>query len=514
MPRKFALPIAIVVWIASAAFMWATLIGVNFPVICGRVLAPWAYAAERIVFLPTIWLTRPLDAWLDMRQAGMAITIGSVIETALLATIYSSIVYLLLRRTFFQSVGRFFRRFGWAVVAVIAVMIGSSIWLRAQLQAADYGAPLTHDVPTVALNIRTPVAGPKVAMTGMRSLPLPQPEDLSIIAREGSQPLTLSVKTNYIREPQFHTTTEYILFRLFPDHLQPLPNLSLPGTDISPVGEPRCAYGAASDVLVVLPGSHGRAFNTMALASPAITAAPVDLDSVQAIATREGTYFVGIAGGDLQINRGADVLGSIPKFSDHTLNNAAFVRTSDGLLHILGTEVLIPHENSSRVHYIRFDPRSKRWLSNDVLMVRAKFTSTSTPRIARAGDAVDAFWHTDGGATPTPEDGVYARRIGEADTWHLITERSEFMVLEDADGRGGTLIGAATKPSESSIVRWFYRRGSAWYDIGQTDAGEKLYTMVNTGTEPFALWRGEKPGTVHAAFSASSHVVVEDLQLP
>jgi hypothetical protein len=38
--------------------------------------------------------------------------------------------------------------------------------------------------------------------------------------------------------------------------------------------------------------------------------------------------------------------------------------------------------------------------------------------------------------------------------------------------------------------------------------------MVNTGTEPFALWRGEKPGTVHAAFSASSHVVVEDLQLP
>src|SRR2546428_7766162 len=77
------------------------------------------------------------------------------------------------------------------------------------------------------------------------------------------------------------------------------------------------------------------------------------------------------------VNRGAEVLGSIPKFSDHTLNNAAFVRTSDGILHILGTEVLMPHENSSRVHYMRFDPRSQRWLNNDVLMVRATFTSTS-----------------------------------------------------------------------------------------------------------------------------------------
>jgi len=163
---------------------------------------------------------------------------------------------------------------------------------------------------------------------------------------------------------------------------------------------------------------------------------------------------------------------------------------------------------------MRFDPRSKRWLNNDVLMVRAKFTSTSTPRMARAGDAVDAFWLTDGGSTTTLEDGIYARRIGEADTWHLIAERSEFVVLENAYGRGGTLIGAATKPNESGIVRWFYRRGSTWYDLGQTDAGEKLYTMVNSGTEPFALWRSEKPVSVHAAFYALSHLVVEDVQLP
>ena len=88
---------------------------------------------------------------------GMAITVGSVIETAFLATIYSGIIYLLLRRRFIEALERFIRRFGWAALAIVAAMIGSSVWLRTQLHAADYGAPLTHDSPTVNLNIRIPI---------------------------------------------------------------------------------------------------------------------------------------------------------------------------------------------------------------------------------------------------------------------------------------------------------------------------------------------------------------------
>jgi hypothetical protein len=148
------------------------------------------------------------------------------------------------------------------------------------------------------------------------------------------------------------------------------------------------------------------------------------------------------------------------------------------------------------------------------MMVRAKFTSTSTPKIARQGDAIDAYWHAEGGASSYPEDGVYARRIGDPITWHLNHENSEFVVLEDADGHGATLIGAATHPSESGVVRWFLRRDSSWYDLGETDAGQKLYTMDNSGTDPFAVWRGEQPGVVHAAFNGIDHIVIEDLRLP
>ncbi|PYQ28948.1 MAG: hypothetical protein DMF57_17070 [Acidobacteria bacterium] len=222
MPRKFALPIAFLAWLFFAWFMWATLIGVNMGSICGRVLAPWAYLAEAIVFLPTIWLTRPLDAWLDMRNAGMAITIGSVIEVVLLATIYSTILYLLLRRTLLASLGRFFRRFGWIVAAVVVVMIGSSVWLRAQLNAGDYGAPLVHEVGKVVLNVRTPLADPSrtIAMTGMRSLPIESSDELSIVARDGATPLTISVKPNYGSD-----TAEFVLHRLFPDRLESMPSL-------------------------------------------------------------------------------------------------------------------------------------------------------------------------------------------------------------------------------------------------------------------------------------------------
>ncbi|PYQ57923.1 MAG: hypothetical protein DMF58_16990 [Acidobacteria bacterium] len=515
MPRKFALPIAALVWAGSAAFMWATLLGVNLPMICGRVLAPWAYAAEQIVFLPTIWLTRPLDQWLESQNFGMAITVGSAIETAFLATIYSGIIYLLLRRRFIEALERFIRRFGWAALAIVAAMIGSSVWLRTQLHAADYGAPLTHDSPTVNLNIRIPIeSDQKITASAIRSLPLPELENASIIARDGAPPLLISVKTNYIREPSFHTRDEYVLYRVFADHLQALPNVPIPGNDSTPIGEPRCPYGPASEVLVALPGAHGSHFRSMSLISPSLSPGEIDLGSPQIIASKDGNYYAGFDSNDLQLLRDGELLTTLPNFSDHNLNNAALTRTSDGILHILATAVLIPHENSSRVHYLRFDPRSKRVLGNDVLMVRAKFTSTSTPRIARSGDAVDAYWHTDGGSTTLPEDGVYAHRIGEHDAWHLISERAEFVVLEDADGGGGTLVGAATHPSESGIVRWFYRKAGKWFDLGQTDAGEKLYTMVNTGTEPFAVWRGETPGTVHAAFYALSHIVVEDLQLP
>ena len=77
-------------------------------------------------------------------------------------------------------------------------------------------APLTHDSPTVNLNIRIPIeSDQKITARAIRSLPLPELENASIIARDGAPPLLISVKTNYIREPIFHTMSEYVLYRVF-----------------------------------------------------------------------------------------------------------------------------------------------------------------------------------------------------------------------------------------------------------------------------------------------------------
>jgi len=306
-PRKFALPIVTLLWLFFAWFMWATLIGVNMGSVCGKVLAPWAYLAERIVFLPTLWLTRPLDQWLDVKKAGMAVTIGSVIEVVLLSTVYSTVIYLLLRRRFFEATGRFFRRFGWIVAAIIVVMIGSSVWLRAQLNAADYGGPIVHEAAVAKIDIRTPLADPSrtITMTAVRSFPIEATDELNIIAREGAAPLAIAVKPDYKND-----TAEFVLHRVYPDRLESLPSLPIPKGGTPVIGEARCAYGNASEVRVALPSArHGQSFYLTSLTSPALTDAAVPLDSQQAI----GNYLAGIGGvRELQVVEGSNISGTKP----------------------------------------------------------------------------------------------------------------------------------------------------------------------------------------------------------
>jgi hypothetical protein len=130
------------------------------------------------------------------------------------------------------------------------------------------------------------------------------------------------------------------------------------------------------------------------------------------------------------------------------------------------------------------------------------------------GKRVNAYWSVDGGQRSLPEDGLWARRIGEADTWHLLDKSDSFMVLPNADGEGGDLVATPVERYEGGRVRWLLRKGAGWLDLGETDAGTKLYAWSIFGTEPFALWRGAQPGLVHACFRAEGKLVIEDLQLP
>lgn len=207
------------------------------------------------------------------------------------------------------------------------------------------------------------------------------------------------------------------------------------------------------------------------------------------------------------------MLAMVERFSEHAENNLAAGVTKDGVLNFVATEVLVSHGNSSRVHLLRFDPSKRAWLGDQILFDRPEFTSTITPRVVTEGSTIDAFWSLHGGATKQKSDGLYAYRAGERAIWRLMETRGEYAVLPNADGRGAMLVGVAVNPSEDGKIRWFIRRGDEWKAAGETDLGVKLYTLTNTGTDPFALWR-DTAGKVHAAFAGIDELRIIDLKLP
>ena len=539
--------VTIVAWIVLMLLMWASMIGVNMGAVCGKVLAPWAYSLEAILFLPTIWLTRPLDVYWQTKGLGLAIMIGFIVETLLLATLYSWLLHVLLRGTFRESVSSFLRRFRWGLAGLVCVMAAGSVWARASLSREDHGAPLTHDAEKVALPVRKPEARPdsRIRLVATRSFPLDEAaEEWSMVAREGASPLAIGVATEVIREPKFSMKKRLYVATLSASGLSSPREVSIPEGILSLRHEVRCADGEASSVLALVGCSLGRGgdFLTLRLANGALAAARgmVQMESASALVAPDANYFVGFwwsgegvktdrtrtleyesrspRGADLAIVRVANGVGELVadarRFSEHNTSNLAAAMTSDGVIHVVGTEVAVSHENSSRVHHLSFDPRAGKWVAHDLLAVRTRFTSQSTPRVTVKGTRVDAYWSVDAGARQFPEDGLWTRRIGEAETWHLLDRSESFMLLGDADGEGGDLVASPTDRFDGRKVRWLLRKGARWVDLGETDAGTTLYASVTSGTEPFALWKGDRPGIVHASFRAEKKLVVLDLLLP
>ena len=208
------------------------------------------------------------------------------------------------------------------------------------------------------------------------------------------------------------------------------------------------------------------------------------------------------------------LVGLVERFSEHAENNLAAGVSEDGVLQLIAAEVLVSKGNQSRVFHLQYDPRQGRWLDKRMLFTRAEFTSTITPRIAVSGRAVDAFWLPDGGQDRGETDGLYVHRIGEPIIWRLTNSRGEYAVLPDADGRGTSLVGVATNPSLDGRIRWFVRRSGKWESAGETDLKTTLYTLSNSGTDPFALWRDARTGRVRAAFTTPQGAALFEVRLP
>jgi hypothetical protein len=492
-----------------------------------------------VLFLPTIWLTGPIGDLLHNAKHYYVVFWMTVGEELFLGALYGTILYLLLR----QRLGATLRALAsrWHLVALFfAVTIAVSVGARVLLARADAGEPIRHakaDRPRrEASPCRAPVTLTKESLVKV-------PGDSNIIARSGFDLLVLP--PGEMNRTTFEEHGPLAVIRA--GRLEPLSgewSISLSGT------EPRCTSGGDDPIVVINGAASGGAGSnrvsamtmrdllaghpqSAAIGLPTGFQSPLVVRSGQKLLVTGFTYEstgAGVAkmpegsGGSggrqapnlaiYDVSGGRPVMvGAIDSFSDHDSNNLASATTSDGIVHLIATEVLVGHGNSARVHYLRFDPRALKWLGDEVLAVRTDFTSTITPNLAASGSTLDAFWLPEGGSNTLPGDGLYAYRIGEKTVWRLTEARGEYAILPNADGHGAVLVGVAIHPSEDGKIQWFLRRGEGWFSAGQADLGTKLYTLTIDGTEPFALWRDPSSGTTHAAFSSPDGLQVAEVKL-
>lgn len=502
LPKRAAIPLAIAFGLIAAGTLFYVNLLANFPTICGRGgPPPWAPVADMLLFLPTVWITTPIDQWLASRDMTSAIFALTIVEELFLGWLYATLLYWTLRGEFVARIIALAKRRRGTLVAIAVVLIAISVGVRYQLTVDDYGGPLVHEAARVpALPLKTPAAGDEVAIAARHDFDVAG--EAILFARSGQPPVVIAGDgaVSIIRGNELVRAG------------------SFPGTS----GEPRIVYGER-DPYVVFGGSSATpvpAATVMSAIASGTAAAPVSFGSAHSASVlRAGDqlFATGYASGDLAIFAiepgGAKIIGSMPHFSDHQTNNLSAAATSDGIIHLLAAQVEVPHDNSARMHHLRFDPKTRKFVSDDVLFVRPNFTSTITPRLVRTGDTLDAFWLPDGGSEHYADDGLYALRIGAREAWHLTNKRAEFAVLPDADGNGALLAGAAENPNEDGRIRWFLRRDNVWTTAGETDLGTKLWTMKIDGTEPFALWRDETTGGMRAAFLSDGHVTVVDLAI-
>jgi hypothetical protein len=511
----------------------------NYPQVCGRTLAPWATLADRLLFLPTIWVTSPLDSLLGVTGHPGAIWVSVIIEEVLLAVCYAIVFDSLIRRRVTQRF-RSLRRGVPVIAGVVLLLVAVSIWARQQLNQRDFGKPIVHDSADVALVLKSPEQS--AALTLRIAKEISVPGDSAVIARSGIPPLILTPGT-FSRDVR---DGPGIVYALRGDVLVPTGGVwptPLTGT------EPRIALGSA-DPIVVISGSARAGFGTNELRAIPFSALASGKGVGDAVSLPEGmqspmllradkhlvatgfTYgsdtanaavlpFEGRTEGqsllsilDLSTPSSPVLIGAVSNFGDHQTNNLASAATEDGVVHLLGTEVSVEHNNSARVVYMQFDPHNHRWLDHRVLFVRTSFTSSINPRLVATLSGVDAFWLPEAGGSTLKDDGLYALHIGETTTWRLTSRRGEYAVLPDADGNGALLVGVAEKPNEDGRIRWFVRRKAIWYSAGETNLGKIVYTLIIDGTEPFALWRDEATQTIRAAFRSEKGLIVADITLP
>lgn len=540
MRRLFSWILGTLTWLVSAVVLWATLLQVNLPTICGMGPAPWWHSVERLAFAPTIWVTMPLDQALSLHGLGWAVTVVSVLETLLLATLYAWLVLHFVRGDLGDRLGRIWqRRRRWVVGALTAAVLLSA-GARAERWRLDFRREVRVVQASPTIQEINSLAGGSIEVVESHVVPNPPLLSQLIAVPRGAAPpwvLAAGALTEEAGEG-----AQLQLFELAGDALLPRQRFELGGQSHFGVQvEPRYAWPAEDGAVVALPGEYGGLINLLGpLGSSAkLSGLTLHLDSEVPLRSPGRLFLAGLvfsgeevdsavahlrtiqrpvrAGHSIAIfevdpaTKAVTQLGTAGPFGDHSGGNVDSVVTEDGVIHLLGVEVLVGNENSSRIHHLRFDPAARKWEGDDVLQVRSSFTSVGNPRLLRyrfeGKERVAGFWSLSGGAQTYADDGFYAHQVGESAVVRLASESGAFAVLP-LDGVRGELLAALNR-ERGDALEWFLRRSGSWRKLGVTKIPSDTYMVTMGSSDPFAIWiEGER---VRAAFHHKDGLLLQEM---
>lgn len=533
--------LAVLTWLVSFIVLWSALLGVSLPTICGIGPAPWWRQVEIAAFAPTLWVTAPLHQALRLHDLGHLITMASFIETIFLASLYAWLVFNAVRGQLKARLATLWRRRKVGLVAAGVLLGAVSAGARYEGRRLDFRQELAVTEGTPEVRTLAPAGVAKIVVISTRLVEEPVvPGDLVAIPRSSGPPLVLGLEDQDLsnrRVGRIHTfeltgealqplaSFEISLAKYSRPHLEPLTTLPLAragwvlllvdsGGELrlwSPEGEQArlVSFHHEAASLVPLAWKGGVLLAGMVYTRPDLPPEVAQTRTIERPVWAESSLAVA----SLDPQSGAVTLrGVAGPFGDHATRNVDAVLGADGKMHLLATEVLVANNNSSRVHHLVFEPEARRWESKEVLLVRQRFTSYAHPRLIRriegTTETIDALWVCSDLTNHSPEDGLYAHRLGEAVVTHLSEQDGAFSAVHLKGEKGDLLVALA--PERSKTLEWFLLNDGRWQKLGTTDIPSGGLVHALGQPDGFAMW--QEGDLVRIAFGHADGLLVQTVR--
>ena len=530
----------------------------------------WIPVLKTVLFAPTLWVTQPIHQALYLSGNYAPIPWLAFAEMVLLAILYGLLVHqAIMGKLTPKKIGAWFSRRKWVVAGIAVFMIAGSVAGRVATARQDFSKEVSVDEAASEVIPVSEAADAQVTVFETTIVALPEGAKAVAVMQNRDQPVSVLATENVQEDPSdfMASTADLTILQLDGDRWAVRDRKE--GTQLSSLGSdfrsPSDPSPSAVVFLTLVPGKPQlvepfRDDKRLYFFPPyidsqagfavddAVWVVGLGFDwgdwvgpSIERISAYENPNFASHSLGVFRLDAETGVIelkGICEQFTNHSIETLDATLDENGVVHMVGAEVLTANENSLRVHYLRFDTTTSKWLGDEVLWGSDLFTSMVDTLVRRSSQGIEMIWNLS--RSPDVETGgVFACSAGDPRVFQLTNHEDSFLAAL-ADPRPGIemVVGRVDPGYQSDrtpglsqqerfrktmdanreagqatemTVEWYLRRNGEWFVAGSTIVPSRLY-QPRFGQTGFWLWPGEE-GRMFAAFFAQESMIVQELEL-